>query len=157
MSKPRSWVADLAAFAVIRIVVCVLQGLPPRGSQAFAHFLAWLAYRVDRRHRLVADENLERAFPGLDPASRDRVVRKVYLHFCRLLVDMVMIPRKFHPNNWRRYAELPQGEDPGVPRLAKPYAQEELARVLASIMSRDSGSKVVSLVAARREVSGRVC
>src|SRR5262249_41013196 len=44
-----------------------------------------------------------------DPASRDALVRKVYLHFCRLLVEMVMIPRKFHPNNWRRYAELPQG------------------------------------------------
>jgi KDO2-lipid IV(A) lauroyltransferase len=91
------------------MVVCVLQGLPPGGSHAFAQFLAWLAYRADRRHRLVAHDNLEHAFPGLDPASRDRLVRKVYLHFCRLLVDMVMIPRKFHPNNWRRYAELPQG------------------------------------------------
>jgi KDO2-lipid IV(A) lauroyltransferase len=109
MSKSRSKITDFAVFAVVRIVVCVLQGLPPRGSQAFAHFLAWLAYRVDRRHRLVADENLEHAFPDLKPAHRDALVRKVYLHFCRLLVEMVMIPRKFHPNNWRRYAELPQG------------------------------------------------
>jgi KDO2-lipid IV(A) lauroyltransferase len=109
MSRPRSKVMDFAVFAVVRIVVCVLQGMPQRGGEAFAHMLAWLAYRVDRRHRLVADENLERAFPSLDPASRDQLVRKVYLHFCRLLVEMVMIPRKFHPNNWRRYAELPQG------------------------------------------------
>jgi len=109
MSKPRSKVKDFAVFAVVRIVVCVLQALPRGGGEAFAHMLAWLAYRVDRRHRLVADENLHRAFAGLDPASRDRLVRKVYLHFCRLLVEMVMIPRKFHPNNWRRYVELPQG------------------------------------------------
>src|SRR5204863_7289980 len=106
---PRAKVTDFAVFAVVRIVVCVLQALPRRGGEAFAHMLAWLGYRLDRRHRLVADENLERAFPGLNRASRDRLVRGVYLHFCRLLVEMVMIPRKFHPNNWRRYAELPQG------------------------------------------------
>jgi KDO2-lipid IV(A) lauroyltransferase len=109
MSKPRSKVADFAVFAVVRIVVCVLQALPRGGGEAFAHMLAWLAYHADRRHRLVADNNLAHAFGGLDPASRDRLVRRVYLHFCRLLVEMVMIPRKFHPNNWRRYAELPQG------------------------------------------------
>jgi KDO2-lipid IV(A) lauroyltransferase len=100
---------DFAVFAVVRMVVCVLQALPRGGGEAFAHMLAWLAYRLDRRHRLVADENLKHAFAELNPASRDALVRKVYSHFCRLLVEIVMIPRKFHPNNWRHYAELPQG------------------------------------------------
>ena len=33
------------------------------------------------------------------------------------------------------YAELPNGEDPGLPRLSKPYLQEELAAQIARVMS----------------------
>ena len=64
----------------------------------FARGLAWLAYRVDRRHRLVADENLRHAFPGqLRRRACDRLVRAVYRHFCTLLVEIVHLPRKLHP------------------------------------------------------------
>ena len=33
------------------------------------------------------------------------------------------------------YAELPNGEDPGLPRLSKPYLQDELAGQIARVMS----------------------
>ena len=63
MSKPRSAVADYAVYLVIRVVVCFLQMLTLPRRRGFAGVLAWLAYRVDRRHRLVADDNLRHAFP----------------------------------------------------------------------------------------------
>jgi CheY-like chemotaxis protein len=47
------------------------------------------------------------------------------------------------------YAELPNGEDPGLPRLSKPYLQDELAAQIAQVMSRPP-SNVIPLDAARR-------
>ena len=34
------------------------------------------------------------------------------------------------------YAELPNGEDPGLPRLSKPYLQDELASQIAKVIER---------------------
>jgi signal transduction histidine kinase len=47
------------------------------------------------------------------------------------------------------YAELPSGEDPGLPRLSKPYLQEELTAQIAAVISPPSAN-VISLDAARR-------
>jgi CheY-like chemotaxis protein len=47
------------------------------------------------------------------------------------------------------YAELPNGEDPGLPRLSKPYVQEELASQIAKVLG-DTGANVISLDTARR-------
>ena len=47
------------------------------------------------------------------------------------------------------YAELPNGEDPGLPRLSKPYVQEELAAQVAHVMG-GSSANVISLDSARR-------
>ena len=75
-----------------------------------AQGLAWLAYRVDRRHREVARENLVKAFPGqYTDAELDRMVRAVYRHFCTLLVEIVHIPRKLHVTNWKQYIDLNGG------------------------------------------------
>ena len=62
--KNRSKIRDYLVYLAVRIVVCVLQALSFEMACAFGRFLGWLAYKVDRRHRLVAIENLQKAFPG---------------------------------------------------------------------------------------------
>jgi KDO2-lipid IV(A) lauroyltransferase len=109
MSNARSQPADYLVYVVIRALVAVVQILSLRAAYALADWLAWLAYRVDRRHRLVADENLRHAFPHLDDRRRDRLVRAVYRHFCRVLVEIVHLPRCLHPTNWHRHVELVNG------------------------------------------------
>ena len=47
------------------------------------------------------------------------------------------------------YAELPNTEDPGLPRLSKPYLQEELAAQVANVVG-GPATNVISLEAARR-------
>jgi signal transduction histidine kinase len=47
------------------------------------------------------------------------------------------------------YAELPNGENPGLPRLSKPYRQEELSTLIAKVVT-DVAPNVISLDAARR-------
>ena len=109
MARPRSPVADYAVYLIIRVVVCFLQALSPRAAYGFAGGLAWLAYRVDRRHRLVAFDNLRHAFPDLKEPAADRLVRAVYRHFCTLLIDIIHAPRRLHRNNWRRHVDLTIG------------------------------------------------
>jgi KDO2-lipid IV(A) lauroyltransferase len=112
MSKPRSKVVDYAVYLAVRLLVSVIQALPLEAGCRLAAGLAWLAYHVDRRHRLAADDNLRHAFPGeYDDRQRDQIVRAVYRHFCTMLVEMIHLPRKLHPNNWRRYLHLASGPE----------------------------------------------
>ena len=112
MAKIRSTRVDLAVYLAVRMVVCLLQGLPTATARAFAGVLAKLAFAVDKRHRDVARENLRHAFPEIadDPVRIDRLVRGCYAHFCLMLVEMLTIPRKLHLHNWRNYASLTHGE-----------------------------------------------
>jgi KDO2-lipid IV(A) lauroyltransferase len=106
VDKKRSWLADQAVYLVVRLVVAVLQVLSYRCALGAADGLAWLAYRVDRRHRLVAHDNLRVAFPEMGEEQRDRLVRAVYRHFCRLLVQIIHTPRMLHVSNWKEHIEL---------------------------------------------------
>ena len=110
MAKQRSQAADLSVYLLIRFTVCILQALSPATGRSLANMLAWLAYRVDRRHREVALDNLRQAFPGqLSDEQLHRMVKGVYRHFCGIAIEMVHLPRKLHPRNWRQYLSLPQG------------------------------------------------
>jgi KDO2-lipid IV(A) lauroyltransferase len=110
MAKPRSWVKDYLVYLAVRVVLCVVQALSHRAACGLAAGLAWLAYHIDRRHRLVAGDNLRQAFPGqYDDQARDEMVRAVYRHFCALLVELAHLPRRLHPLNWRRYLTLVNG------------------------------------------------
>jgi KDO2-lipid IV(A) lauroyltransferase len=111
MSKQHSKCAEYLVYLIVRILVCVIQTLSLRQAYALAGGLAWVIYHVDRRHRLVASDNLRLAFPERfsDSEANDTLVRAVYRHFCLLLVELMLVPRKLHPSNWRKYLELPEG------------------------------------------------
>jgi KDO2-lipid IV(A) lauroyltransferase len=107
MAKDRRPAVDYVVYLVVRLLVCVLQALPPNALRAVASGLTWLGYRVDRRHREVARDNLRHAFPGrYSDAQLDHLVRNVYRHFCTVLFEIVMLPRKLHVHNWRRHIEM---------------------------------------------------
>lgn len=103
MAKPRSVWVDYGVYLAVRCVVCVIQALPEGAAQVLAGGIAWLAYHVDRRHRAVAAENLRRSFPTQSDPEIDRLVRAVYRHFSLLLFEIIHLPRKVHPTNWRQY------------------------------------------------------
>src|SRR5262245_57553916 len=103
MARKRSRLLDCLVYLAVRAVVCVLQAMPYETCMRLSRGLSWLVYKLDRRHRLVADENLCFAFPELDDQARDEMVRAVYRHFVGLAVTLVFLPRLFHPSTWKRY------------------------------------------------------
>jgi KDO2-lipid IV(A) lauroyltransferase len=106
MSKPRSKVADFAVYLVLRMVVCFLQALSFRAACQVADLLAWVVFHLDRRHRLVALDNLQHAFGDADAVERDRLVRAIYRHFCTMLMEIIHMQRRLHPQNWKRHVTL---------------------------------------------------
>ena len=50
--------SNFLIYLALRLLVCVLQGLSFPAACGVARFLAWAAYHLDKRHRLVAQENL---------------------------------------------------------------------------------------------------
>jgi KDO2-lipid IV(A) lauroyltransferase len=110
MSKPRSRITDYLVYLVVQLVVGVIRTLPFETACALSGHLAWLIHRLDRRHRNVAEENLRHAFPGrFSDAERQKLVAEVYRHFCRLLIEIIHLPRRIHIQNWRRHVILKDG------------------------------------------------
>lgn len=115
--KARNRAVDYLVYLLVRLVVGVCQALSVEQSYRFADALAGLLYRVDRRHRQVALENLRAAFgDAYTEAERDRIVRRVYRHFCRMLMEMLHIPRKLYLTNWRERISL-KGHEETLDRL----------------------------------------
>ncbi|CAN5576529.1 lysophospholipid acyltransferase family protein [soil metagenome] len=104
--KARQPALDYAVYCVIRCTVAILQTIPMSWAFACADGLAWLAYRVDKRHREVARENLTHAFPEKPATEVDTLVRNCYRHCFRLVIEITLLPRKFRLSNWRTYGRL---------------------------------------------------
>lgn len=99
MARPRSQTIDFLAYAALRVVVCVAQAVSWQFAISCARLLAYVAYRVDRRHRTVAQENIRHAFPDLDAAAVDRLVLKSYEHLFEMGVEIIRLPRMLHLSN----------------------------------------------------------
>ena len=111
MAKPRSTYIDYAVYLFVRFFVATIHSCSFRVACAFAEKLAWILYHVNRRHRLVALDNLRHAFPGkYSDAELDRMVRNVYRHFCVMLIEILYLPRLMHTTTWKNYMDLPGGE-----------------------------------------------
>ncbi len=107
MKRPRNRAVDYAVYLLVRGVVGFCQALSIEQSYRFADLLAAVMHRVDKRHRAVAMENLRFAFGDeYTEAQRAQIVRQVYRHFCRMLMEMLHIPRKVHRHDWRQWIQL---------------------------------------------------
>jgi KDO2-lipid IV(A) lauroyltransferase len=75
--------------AVVNSVTALVRRLPQRTARACGTALGVAFYLVDVRHRRLALANLRAAFPGRDRADCRRIIRAVFAHFGRLLVELL--------------------------------------------------------------------
>ena len=105
MARSRSRALDYTVYLVARAAEGVMQILPLFLTLPLVRFLTWVSFWVDRRHRLVALDNLRRAFPGQYTEKQlQRLVRDVYHHFGRTTLEGVLLRRKAQDPRW--WAEL---------------------------------------------------
>jgi Kdo2-lipid IVA lauroyltransferase/acyltransferase len=112
MARPRNSKVDFIQYLAVRSLVTLLQWTPLWLGYRLAAFIAWVAYKVDKRHRVVAMNNLKIAFgDSLDDAARDKIVRSVYRHFISMIIEIAHIPYKLSLTTWRKYINL-KGHEP---------------------------------------------
>jgi KDO2-lipid IV(A) lauroyltransferase len=112
----RPWL-DYLVYLAVRLIVAFAQTLSIDQSYALARALAWAIYKLDARHRAVGLENLRMAYgEQFSEADRDRIVRGVYLHFCRMVMELLHTSRKIHLTNWREHVNL-VGHEPTLDHM----------------------------------------
>jgi KDO2-lipid IV(A) lauroyltransferase len=70
-----------------------LRLLPHRWVGTVGRALGYLAFAVSRRYRRLAYDNLRRALPELDDATRRRTVLRCFLHWLQILFEGVSMTR----------------------------------------------------------------
>jgi KDO2-lipid IV(A) lauroyltransferase len=73
----------------VEVMRGVVRALPDRVVRALGGLLGLAFYALDRVHRRVADTNLATAFPGRTPAERRALTRAMFVHFGRLLLELL--------------------------------------------------------------------
>ena len=102
MKRRKRPIENYAVYLLVRLVVGFAQAMSVEQSYAFAGWLATLLYRFDRRHRAIGIDNLRQAFGDkYTESEREAMIGRVYLHFCKMLMEILHIPRKLHPTTWR--------------------------------------------------------
>jgi len=108
--------ADLAVYAIVRVIVCIAQALTIETCHAVARGLAWLFGKVLRvRHRVIED-NLRHAFAELSEAQRQQILIQMWEHLFLFVAEIAHAPRKLHETNWREFITL-RGSTPLIEAL----------------------------------------
>ena len=102
----RQQIVDFLVYVVVRILICIVQAMRIETGQRLARRLAWLLCDVIRVRGAVVDDNLAHAFPGLSPAERLRLARRMWEHLFLMVLEVAHTPRKIHETNWRDYVRL---------------------------------------------------
>jgi len=74
---------------LVEAVSAVVQPQPMVRVRAWGEALGRLAHRFAGSRRRVALDNLAHAFPGMPPAERERIVRGMFEHFGRMLLELI--------------------------------------------------------------------
>jgi lauroyl/myristoyl acyltransferase len=102
MPRKQSPAFHFTVYILARCAICLFQMVSDRVANVLVDALAWIAFAVDKRHRLVALENLRQAFPGgYRESELNKLVLATYRHFFTLMVEICRLPRKMHRHNAR--------------------------------------------------------
>ena len=103
--------ADFSAYAVLRLLICLVQALPIETCTAYSKRFAWFCWHVIKLRRKVVEENLRFAFPDLSQQKRDAIAMGMWEHLLLMVVEIAHTPRKVHRSNWRDHTALPDSNE----------------------------------------------
>jgi Kdo2-lipid IVA lauroyltransferase/acyltransferase len=101
----------------VRAAATALRILPGTAVRASGALLGLAVYVFDSEHRAIASRNVATAFPSRSPRERRRIVRGAFMHFGRLLFELL----KF--STLSPEAMLARVEFEGEDRARAAYAQ----------------------------------
>ena len=105
--KPTPLWVHWCTYAVLRVVIMIFLMFPPNLNLVTARVLGWLWFKIMRRHRRRAMENLRCAFGHeLDPAQIKRTARRSMQQMAMMAMELLFTPRRITEWSWPRHARL---------------------------------------------------
>jgi Kdo2-lipid IVA lauroyltransferase/acyltransferase len=99
-------IIEKMAFALIRQCFNLLGLVSRRNACRISNFLGQWLYRLDRKHRTIALDNLARAFGGeKTPSEISTIARKVFANLFRILFEIGWLVR-LDPRDVRRQVKI---------------------------------------------------
>lgn len=105
----------LTEYLIFRTIVFVLRALPVRAASRFADGIAWTLHTMIPRRLTryaVSCENLRLAFgPQLSAHDADRLILGMWRHLCRMICEIIQLPRRLRLYNCGRTLDFFRRED----------------------------------------------
>ncbi|MCD4721704.1 MAG: lysophospholipid acyltransferase family protein [Desulfobacula sp.] len=87
--------SDERIYKLIKLIVTLMGMLPRKTLKFFSDLLGLLWYKLDKRHRNVALENINFAYPGkFSPAQAQRFVKKNFKNTASILFEVIWAYQK---------------------------------------------------------------
>jgi KDO2-lipid IV(A) lauroyltransferase len=98
--------ADLATYAAVRTLICVVAALPRPACERWARRASRLLAGRLRIRREVVGDNLRHAFPEATAADRYELERGMWEHLLLMIVEIAHANRVIHKTTWRRHLRI---------------------------------------------------
>jgi KDO2-lipid IV(A) lauroyltransferase len=95
-------------YAALRLVEMLLQCFPIEWNLMTARLAGSILYRLDRRHRERALENLRASCPGAAEETLRRVARRSCEHLIMVGAEVLCLPRLMQFNRFLEYVDISQ-------------------------------------------------
>lgn len=106
MAKPRNDLLDRLTYYGIRLAVMVLHCYPIEWSLRGAAALGSVWYRVFRRHRERALDNLRHSFPDMTEGQREEIAERSLQNLFQLGVEVLFTTRLVRIDTWSKVSTL---------------------------------------------------
>jgi KDO2-lipid IV(A) lauroyltransferase len=105
MAEPGPIMA-LTQYFGTRFTAMMLGLFPINANLNTARAIGSLIYRIDRKHRKRALENLRASFPEKSPAELDDIAERSMQHFICLVMDILFTTRLINVESWHRHVRM---------------------------------------------------
>ena len=102
---------DFAAYALIRIIVAVIQTLPLDMGDAVCRTGARLLAGPLNVRRRIIDENIKRVFPDATDRQRKHLSYAMWHHLLLMGCEVAWAQRRLHLANWKHHVRFVNGKD----------------------------------------------
>ena len=105
-------IINYTQYAAARTVAMLLGLFPINANLRTARAIGSLLYKIDKKHRRRALENLRASFPEKSDAELARIAERSMQHFIELVMDVLFTPRQINIETWSQHVHLDGLTDP---------------------------------------------
>src|SRR6185503_17702405 len=99
-------IVNLSQYFGARFVSMMLGLFPISQTLRTARDIGSLMYRLDKKHRTRALENLRASFPEKSQKELEDIAERSMQHFIELVMDVLFTTRMINVESWHRYVRL---------------------------------------------------